>query len=158
MNAQPIINDKIPKDAVLKIQVPQSNGLEQMNIRIFIILLLIYIYFLYVSYYRDMETVIHLNNELHDIDGGSNLKPFNVSDKKRIEDVVSKYIKNNDKNKSALVEILTETRNGIMRGFIGGSLMGGGFSNIISGAILFGSLGGITKGYNLHFSGGSRLI
>jgi hypothetical protein len=44
MNAQPIINDKIPNDDVIKIQVPQSNGLEQMNIRIFIILLLIYIF------------------------------------------------------------------------------------------------------------------
>jgi hypothetical protein len=149
-----------PSTLLGKTQTPVSkppSGLEQINVRIFVILLMIYIYFLYKSYYRDMETIVELNREIQIIDRDHN-GPFKKSDNARIEEVVAKYIKNNEKNRSALAEILRETRNGIVRGFIGGSLMGGGLSNVLSGAILFGSLGGITKGYVLNYTSGSRLV
>ena len=86
------------------------------------------------------------------------LPSIDVKDRLLIESVVSDYCKIMEKNESNVTKIKEEMFNGIIRGAIGGLIVGNGIPGMVSGAITFGLIGGIVKSYNLAYVGKCTLL
>ena len=55
-------------------------------------------------------------------------------------------------NKSKCSKVMNSIQTGIIRGALGGAIVGGGMHGAISGSIVFGSMSGLMKAYNLAYS------
>jgi hypothetical protein len=72
-------------------------------------------------------------------------------DKLVIESVVEEYWKKRSMNKSNCAKIWNDIRTGFVRGALGGAIVGGGWEGSASGAIVFGTMSGLSRAYHLVY-------
>lgn len=70
----------------------------------------------------------------------------------KIESVIEDYWKKRAMNKSKCSKVMNSIQTGMIRGALGGAIVGGGMHGAVSGAVVFGSMSGIMKAYNLAYS------
>jgi hypothetical protein len=132
-----------------------GSSFKQFNISACIILFFIFIYLLHGNDAYDnmdkkqLNTIIcHKEVDLPDID---------ITDRLVIESVIEKYNKKRAMNKSNRARILESIKSGIIRGVIGGAIVGKGFEGAASGAVVFGAISGISTAYSLIYDRSSFL-
>jgi hypothetical protein len=125
-----------------------------MNIGLNIVLSIIFLYLLYVNIQQDISDTKELDGILchKEIE----LPKIKIIDKLMIESVIENYGKNKSRNKSNSAKIWTEIKSGFTRGALGGAIVSSDLGVIFSGALVFGSMSGLFKAYNLIY--GSTLV
>lgn len=117
---------------------------------VLVISIIVVVYLTWINSKKDKEKKHELENRICHKE--IKLPNIGVKDRLMIESVVADYCKIMEKNESNVTKIKEEMINGIIRGAIGGLIVGNGMPGMISGAITFGLIGGIVKSYNLAFT------
>ena len=132
-----------------------GSDIKKFNIGLSVVLLFIFIYLLYANIIQDIqdkkildEIVCHKEVDLPKIRG---------VDKLIIESVVEEYWKKRSMNKSNCAKIWNDVKTGVVRGALGGAIVGGGWSGAASGAIVFGTMSGLSRSYHLKYGKSSFL-
>ena len=126
-----------------------GNDLEKINVGLSVVLFFIFLFLLYANIMKDIEDkeildkiVCHKEVDLPKIRG---------VDKLIIESVIEEYWRKRSMNKSNCAKIWGDVKTGIVRGALGGAIVGGGWSGAASGALVFGTMSGLSKAYNLTY-------
>ena len=122
---------------------------NKLNVGLLCILMIILIYQLFVVSMLD-----HANNhELKKTICHKEIKLPEISrnDRLIIESIISEYLKKRKMNKSIRIKTCEEFKLGMIRGAIGGLILGGSLEGAVIGAVVFGTMGGLFKTYSIIF-------
>jgi hypothetical protein len=132
-----------------------GSGLETFNVGLSVALFFVFIFLLHANIIQDAQDekkldkiVCHKEVDLPKIRG---------MDKLVIESVIEEYWKKRSMNKSNCAKIWNDMRTGFVRGALGGAIVGGGWGGSASGAIVFSTLSGLSRAYNLTYGKSSFL-
>lgn len=128
-----------------------ADGFENFNTGLFIALFMAFIYLVYVNITIDTDNSQKLDNIVCHKEIEHALPKIKDVDKLIIESVISEYWRKRNMNKSNCAKIWKEVKSGIVRGALGGAIVGSGLSGAASGAVVFGTLGGLSKAYALSY-------
>lgn len=132
-----------------------GSELKNFNVGLSVALFFVFIFLLHANIVQDLDDektldkiVCHKEVDLPKIRG---------VDKLVIESVIAEYWKKRSMNKSNCAKIWNEMRTGFVRGALGGAIVGEGWGGAASGAIVFGTMSGLFKAYNLTYGKASFL-
>jgi len=124
---------------------------KNINIILFIVLFIVFIYLLCLNSEIDKSNDIELNNIVCHKEVEKTLPVISNTDRLMLESVISEYWKKRKMNKSNMSKIFNSIENGAMRGVLGGAVLGGGIYGAVTSGIVFGTMGGLLTSYNLTY-------
>jgi hypothetical protein len=126
-----------------------GNKLKRVNISIMVVMLVLFIFLLYCNITQDAQDATELNGIVCHKE--ITLPKIKNVDRLMIESVTEEYLRKRSINKSNCAKIWSEIKTGIFRGALGGAIVGGGWDGAASGAIVFGSMAGLFRSYDLIY-------
>lgn len=115
----------------------------------FVVAILLLTYYVWLNMAVDEKDAVELSARVCHKEVA--LPAVDPKDRLVIEAIVEDYCKMRDKNESNISKIKNEIYSGILRGALGGLIVGNGISGVVGGAITFGLVGGIVKSHNLVY-------
>lgn len=119
------------------------------NYSLFIIILILFIFIFYENYQCDKYN----KKELKKIISHKNVELPEISNTERLitESIIENYWKKRSLNKSNSMKIWNSIKSGAFRGAMGGLILGNTTESALQGALVFGTLSGLFKGYNMMY-------
>lgn len=123
-----------------------GNSLEGVNVKLTVVLIIIFIYLLGVNFSIDRRN----SKELSNIVSHKEIKLPEAGEIERlkVENIIDNYYKKKSMNKSKSASVLSEVKKGALRGALGGALLGGDLESTIISSIVYGMISGVFKAYN----------
>lgn len=121
---------------------------KSINILLSSSITVIFIYLYYCNYIVDLKNKLELEKTPCYKD---RITAPNISDAERdkIEYVIHDYISKSKKNKSNCLKIKNGVISGVIRGLMGGVILGGGITGSLKTAAVFGIIGGTMSAYKM---------
>ena len=119
------------------------------NYGLFVAILIMFIFISYKNYNLDINN----RNELQKIISHKNVELPKMQETERlmIESVIENYWKKRTLNKSNSRKIWNSIKSGAFRGAMGGLVLGNTTTSALQGAIVFGTISGLFRGYNIMY-------
>ena len=121
---------------------------KSVNIFLATSITVIFIYLYYCNYIVDLKNKLELEKTPCYKDRNTN-PSISDTERDKIEYVVHDYISKSKKNKSNCLKIKNGVVSGVIRGLMGGVILGGGVTGSLKTAAVFGIIGGTMSAYKM---------